>query len=466
MSRRHVAVIDIGKTNAKVALVDLERLEERDVIKRRNDVLPGPPYPHFDVERQWRFILDGLAALHREHGVDAITTTTHGASMALLGNDGGLATPVLDYEHDGPDELTDAYDAIRPGFSETGSPRLPMGLNLGAQLFWLLETQPGLRERVSTIVTYPQYWAYRLTGIPSVEPTLLGAHSDLWNPHARRFSSLAGRLGIEERFAPVRDSRDILGTILPEVSRATGLPADTPVACGIHDSNASLYPHLMAREGHRTVVSTGTWVIAMALHGAMPALDPSRDTLINVSALGDPVPSARFMGGREFEMILAGRGREPDAADTLGVLDGGIMLLPQVEPSAGPFMGKRARWRGEEPAVGSGGRAAAASLYLGMVTAGCLDLIGHRGEIVLEGGFTRNRLFLEMLGAATGASILCADAATGTSIGAALLHAQRVRPPPLTRFQPSLDGDRLRAYRGDWRDAVDRAPSSKENPVC
>ena len=28
------------------------------------------------------------------------------------------------------------YDAVRPPFAETGTPRLPIGLNLGAQLFW------------------------------------------------------------------------------------------------------------------------------------------------------------------------------------------------------------------------------------------------------------------------------------------------------------------------------------------
>jgi hypothetical protein len=36
------------------------------------------------------------------------------------------------------------------------------------------------------------------------------------------------------------------------------------------------------------------------------ALDPARDVLVNVNALGQPVPSARFMGGREYELIRAG----------------------------------------------------------------------------------------------------------------------------------------------------------------
>jgi sugar (pentulose or hexulose) kinase len=57
-----------------------------------------------------------------------------------------------------------------------------------------------------------------------------------------------------------------------------------------------------------------------------------------------------------------------------------------------------------------------------MITATCLELAGADGEIVVEGPFARNRLFLEMLGVATGRAVMAqAGQATGTSIGAALL---------------------------------------------
>ena len=55
----------------------------------------------------------------------------------LVDAKGDLVMPILDYEHDGPDRLAADYDAVRPPFAETGTPRLPIGLNLGAQLFCL-----------------------------------------------------------------------------------------------------------------------------------------------------------------------------------------------------------------------------------------------------------------------------------------------------------------------------------------
>lgn len=117
MTRRHVAVIDIGKTNAKLALVDTFNLSEIAVVTLSNTVLEGPPYPHFDVEGIWAFLLDSLVAFHKQQGVDAISITTHGASGALIAADGRLAAPILDYEHTGPDTVAADYNALRPSVS-------------------------------------------------------------------------------------------------------------------------------------------------------------------------------------------------------------------------------------------------------------------------------------------------------------------------------------------------------------
>ena len=298
-------VIDIGKTNAKAALVDVRARREIDVLTTPNRVLPGPPYPHADADGLWGFILGSARTLHARHGVEALVATTHGCGAALVDDDGALVLPILDYEHEGPEELAAEYDALRPPFAETGTPRLPAGLNLGAQLFWQFRRFPAARG--ATVLPYPQYWAFRLSGVRASEVTSIGAHGDLWDPQRRDFSTLVERLGWRPRFPPMRRAADRLGPVTAEVAATTGLPPTTPVYCGIHDSNASLLPHLVARAAPFAVVSTGTWVISMAVGGRRVALEPGRDTLVNVNAFGDPVPSARFMGGREFARLTGGR---------------------------------------------------------------------------------------------------------------------------------------------------------------
>ncbi|SFI55767.1 FGGY-family carbohydrate kinase [Jannaschia pohangensis] len=460
---RHVAVIDIGKTNAKLALVDMATLTEIAVVTRPNTVLPGPPWPHFDTEGHWAFLLDALKTFHREYGVDAISVTTHGASVALLDHHGDLAAPILDYEHPIPPEIAAAYDALRPAFDRTGSPRLAGGLNVGAQLHYQFAQVADLRARTAHIVGYPQYWGHRLTGVAANDVTSIGSHTDLWEPRSGHLSTLPARLGVADKIAPVRKSGDILGTLRPDIAGTTGLSTATPVVCGIHDSNASLYPHLMMQQGPFSVVSTGTWVIVMTMPGAEVSLDPARDTLINVNALGDPVPSARFMGGREFEVIQGGHPFAARPEDAQAVLAGEVMLLPAVEPSTGPFQGQPMRWHGPEPAAGSGPRAVALSWYLALMTRECLTLTGATGPTIVEGPFARNPHYLAMLSAAAGRPVLRSQSTTGTSIGAALLFGGAKALTLPDTIAPADDATDLRRYADTWTRRAN-ADRHKPNP--
>lgn len=443
-----VAIIDIGKTNVKVALVDPARAVELAVETTPNTVIPGPPWPHFDTAAQWDFIREALRRLARQAQVDGIAVTTHGACAALLAADGTLAAPVMDYEHTGPDDLRAEYDALRPDFAETGSPRLPMGLNLGAQLHWQLRQDPALAARIAHVVTWPQYWAHRLTGVAACDLSSLGCHTDLWNPHRRTWSSLPATLGLADRIARPRKPGERLGTLLPAIQTETGI-GPVPVLCGIHDSNASLLPHLLQRAAPFAVVSTGTWVISMAVGGSTPPLDPARDTLVNVAATGQPVPSARFMGGREYDLTRI-RGVTATDEDAARVLQAQLMLLPSVIPDSGPFQSRQHRWTAD-PAT-DGQRNAALSFYLALMTATGLQAIGAEGPTVVEGPFTANHDYLSMLATATARPVIPAQSRTGTAVGTAMLFAPPRETPPDAPILPQQGP--AAAYAAAWARAT------------
>ena len=80
------------------------------------------------MDELFEWILEGLRSLASGLEVRAVVPVTHGAAAALLaGKD--LALPVLDYEHCGPDEISESYDREARDFTHTRSPGLPAGLS-------------------------------------------------------------------------------------------------------------------------------------------------------------------------------------------------------------------------------------------------------------------------------------------------------------------------------------------------
>jgi len=449
---RRIAVVDIGKTNAKVVLIDAESRGQVDARSIPNAVRGNGPYPHADVDKLWGFILESLEELGARHGVDGISITTHGATGALLAGD-GLALPVLDYEFDGPESTAGAYAEVRPGFAESLSPRLPNGLNLGAQIFWQARTFPEAFDRVEAIVPYAQYWAWRLTGVLASEVTSLGCHTDLWAPARGDFSSLVEAMGWRRLFPPIRPAMSILGPLRPELAARTGLAPSTPVTCGIHDSNASLLPHLGRHETPFTIVSAGTWSILMTVGGAVGALDPARDSLANVDAHGRPVPTARFMGGREFDLLVP-EIAEPAAEDVAAVLEGDIQALPSFVPGVGPFGARPGGWTVDPDTLTPSRRTAAASLYLALMARACLDLCGLGRSITLEGPLARNRLFGAALARLAGVPVHASGDSTGTSLGASLLFGGTLPETEGSHAISPLQAAGFDAYVEAWRRRV------------
>ncbi|NDW04096.1 FGGY-family carbohydrate kinase [Jiella pacifica] len=455
----NVAVVDIGKTNAKVVVYDLDRQCEVAAQTTPNRVSNDGAYPHFDTDGLWDFVLTSLAELSRDHPVDAISVTTHGASITLVEGD-DLALPVMDYEFPlDPRTLAD-YRAIRPDFAESQSPALPGGLNVGAQLFYLERHFPQ-EFAASGILTYPQFWAWKLCGVEACEVTQLGAHTDLWCPSERRFSSLVDGQGWGEKFAPLRSAFDRLGDLKSEIRAAMPGQDPIPVFCGIHDSNASLLPHLVGRQGAFTVVSTGTWAIVFAVGGRAMELDETRDTLANVDAFARPVPSARFMAGREFAAMAGDAPGEADHASAEAVIAKGIMALPSFARGTGPFAEREGEWTVDPEDLSQAERTAAASLATALTTSVCLELVGAEGPIIVEGPFGRNAVYCDALAELSGRSVEAKTGLSGTSAGAALLARGQNAPPPSgaavpaaaeASARPPIRG--LAAYADTWRRRV------------
>ncbi|WP_296721609.1 carbohydrate kinase [Erythrobacter sp.] len=466
MDKGFAIVVDIGKTLSKVTLWSrsgrmLSKLSRPNLRVSKGDII------RLDTRGIAAFVEESLSHF-AGHPVEYIIPVAHGAAIAAVEN-GALAYVPIDYEQEPPEEIVRAYRKQRPAFRETGSPALPACLNCAIQLFWADTLYPG-KVGSSTLMPWAQYWAWFLSGAAATEVSSLGCHSDLWNPAEAEFSGMAEEQGWAGRFAPLRRAGDVVGTLRPDLARRTGLPKEVKILAGLHDSNAALiaargFAEIEGKDA--TILSTGTWFIALRLAGTgcdLSALPEQRDCLVNVDPSGHPILSARFMGGREIEMLIELDTRQvdirPDQPRLLDavphVLAAGAMVLPTLAPGNGPFPHGTGGWIIQPDDWFA--RRAGACLYAALMANESLDLIGSRGRLLIEGRFAEAEVFVRALAALRpDTEVFVAKAHNDVSFGALRLIEPALRPTgELQRIDP-LPYD-LAAYAKAWQGHLKVAP--------
>jgi sugar (pentulose or hexulose) kinase len=260
---------------------------------------------------------------------------------------------------------------------------------------------------------------------------------------------------------------------------------------GIHDSNASLLPHLAKKQGKDFMLnSTGTWCVIMHPQEQY-RFEPGelgKVVFFNRSAYLQPVKTTIFLGGMEYERwssvigaVTGTRPSDPGPAAYPAVFKGmDAFILPELVPGSGQFPGSKARavehgriYLFEDIEAGKAVpgfmkdpvRAMAvldASLVVQTLVA--LERAGlvPGTEVFTEGGFRKNRDYNGLLAAALHENpVKLTDIAEATSLGAAMTAAAALEdctPDALeARFEvsyksvePMAGADGFAEYRTAW----------------
>jgi len=458
-------VVDVGKTIGKISLWTRDGcLLDRQT--RINDTPTVDGIARLDAVGIGGWLIDALSR-YRSEPVELIVPVAHGAGVAAIRN-GTLAYLPFDYEAELPDDVAGSYAIGRPNFAETGSPALPAGLNLAAQLHWA-EHRNAQAHDEAVLVPWAQYWAWFLSGRTASEVSSLGCHSDLWAPGDGTYSTLARQRGWADRLAPLAQAGDTIGTLRPDLAERCGLPVSTKILTGLHDSNAALLaargiPQLAGQDV--TVLSTGTWFIAMrtlAAAAIAPALPDGRDCLVNVDILGKPVPSARWMGGREIAMALGDVVQGIDdpvsqlaqLAASGSIAAQGAMMLPTLAPGCGPFPDHEGKWH-DRPAESAACRAATC-LYAALMSDAALNLVGSTANLLIEGRFAGADVFTRALASLRpDTRVFTVESENDVSFGALRLALPSLQSGTRPRGIAPLDAD-LHGYRTLWHRRMEDA---------
>jgi sugar (pentulose or hexulose) kinase len=162
-------------------------------------------------------------------------------------------------------------------------------LNSGLQALWLKTTKPEVYNKAVTILHFPQYLSFRLSGEIVSEHTSIGCHTSMWDFDRMDYHKWLKDEGIKLP-SPVSVEKTFNGKIA-ELKVKTGI--------GIHDSSASLAPYLKGSKDEFILLSTGTWCINMNPfnHTPLTAEQLENDCLCYMSINQKPVKSSRvFLG--------------------------------------------------------------------------------------------------------------------------------------------------------------------------
>ncbi|MFB2551867.1 FGGY-family carbohydrate kinase [Ensifer soli] len=459
-----VAVLDIGKTNVKLNVVTPAG-DFLETVSRPNTVLAAPPWRHHDLGGLSEWVFTSLADLCRRHLITAFVTSGHGSGGVLVCGDpddgDGAALPMIDYEQALPDTIRDGYGPLSGSFSDRGSALMLGATHQARQLYWMQEAEPAAFAAARWYLGVPQYWAWRLSGVAVSEFTILGAQSHLWNVAEARFTPIVAARGWQRLMPPFARAYAPIGTIRAALAARYGIPQQIAVFPGIHDSSANFYRYQAAGLADATVVSTGTWIVALSTTTPLERLDERRSMTCNSDVDGRPVGGSLTMGGREFTAI-AGSPAHEDAVtvETVGRLVArGTFAIPTFGADDGIFAGTAGRGRIDgPPPADAGERKALAVLYSALTTLECLDALDAGGTVVLDGSFLREPVYASLVATLRpGADTRFSLESYGVASGAALLFEHRTRTAPASLplgVAAPLGAlrDTLAAYAAQWRE--------------
>jgi sugar (pentulose or hexulose) kinase len=431
-----IALLDIGKTNKKLFLLNQEYRVVYEHTERFSEIEDEDGDPCEDLDRLRSFVLDSLHGLRELHQLDvrAIQITSYGASLVYLDQQGEPLAPLYNYLKPYPEGLMDEfylrYGGREAVAAETASPVLG-SLNSGMQLYRFSKHQPDRFARLETALHLPQYLSWLITGKQVSDLTSIGCHTQLWSYPNQQYHVWLESEKLEDKLAPIVSSQ----TVYP----AKNLPWDCVVGVGLHDSSSALIPYLVSNEDPFVLLSTGTWCIALNPFDSTPLTQEELrlDCLCYMDYQGRPVKASRLFAGHEHEKqvsrIAKHFGQSPEAypalpcnEEMLRDLLRRFTLTTEQDPEKG-----LAVFGGRSMDEFGSGEEAYHMLMLDLTVAQyhALNRVLRNtqvSQIFVDGGFGRNEIFMTLLASAFPHHRVSAAALPqATSMGAALsIHSE------------------------------------------
>jgi rhamnulokinase len=258
----HIAC-DLGAESGRVMLGRLEdgRLTLEEIHRFSNNPVRILGSLRWDVLRIFDELKTGLRAVARRHlPIASLSVDSWGVDYVLLNASQPLLAPPFHYR-DPRTESTYARVCAEIGreriFCETGVQF--MSINTLYHLASDVEVSPALLELAECFLTIGDYFNYLFCGVPRVDESNAST-TQLYDPHARAWSAaLIEKAHLPRHIFPqIVPPATVLGALLPDVARETGLAGVQVIATCSHDTGAAVAA-VPASGENWAYLSSGTW---------------------------------------------------------------------------------------------------------------------------------------------------------------------------------------------------------------
>ena len=440
-SKKLNIVLDIGKTNVKLTFVDSSNNKTIKFFttKQKNIYRHGIKILNSNSIFEWA--LKKITYIGRKHNLDKFVCTAHGTSIALISYDDKELLACTDYEYKF-DKLFNNYKKIAPKFSESFSPFLENGLNIGQQIYYLYKRKQKLIKETKYILNYPQYIVWKLTSGFSSEISYVGCHTHLWDFKKNKLSSFVKKIKLEKKFPKIRKAWDTIG------QRKIG-ESNLKIINGIHDSNASYLYFKNSDIKNFTLVSTGTWYIIFNQKTPLKNLNPTLDMLANIDVFGKPIPTMRFMGGREYDHLM-GVFKISNKTRAIKNFSFHNYLIYPSYASGGGFSINKINI-GFYEGLNKGQIYYLICLYISFVINFCLNQMKSSNTIILDGPITKNITIMKILSSLRKKQkVLKNKREIGTTLGATNLFNIKKKNKLQTVVIKKYQNQSLQAIYKNW----------------
>lgn len=295
-----IAIFDIGKTNKKLLLFN----EQYKIVSEQSfqfeEVMDDDGDACEDISRLTKWINECLYTVSSsyEFEIKALNVSAYGASFVHIDEHGNVLSPLYNYLKVFPQNLHDqfykTYGSEEAFSLQTASPVLG-NLNSGLQLYRLKYQRPTLFNKIKYSLHLPQYLSWLITGKPYSDITSIGCHTGLWDFNRQTYHKWVVDEKVDKKLAPVFPSDSVTHVALNGKSVVTGI--------GLHDSSAALIPYLSNMHEPFLLISTGTWCISLNPFNASPLTrdELKKDCLCYIDYKGRPIKASRLFSGNEHE---------------------------------------------------------------------------------------------------------------------------------------------------------------------